>query len=64
MILSYIVILRRHDNRYRIEIFSIVISAAQYLSSIHEIYCSKTFKFYNTSKIFHPTFAILVLVIL
>ena len=34
MILSYIVILKCHDNRYRREIFSIVISPAQYLSSI------------------------------
>ena len=45
-ILSYIVILECHDNRYQREIFIIVISAAQYYHQYHDyhkIYSSKTF---------------------
>ena len=46
MILLYIVILKCHDNRYRREIFIIVISAPQHYHQYcdyRNIYSSKTF---------------------
>ena len=45
MILSFIVILKCHDNRNRREIFNIVISPTQYYRKYHDyqkIYCSET----------------------
>ena len=66
-IFSYIVILKCRDNRYWREMFSIVISAAQYYHQYRnhrKVYCFKTCKFYVTTKTFQPMFTILVFIIL
>ena len=47
IILSYMVILKCHDNQYQREIFGVVISAPQYYYQYrghHNIYCSKALK--------------------
>ena len=56
-----------HNNRYRREIFSIVISIVQYYRQsreYHKVFCSITSRFCNTSEILHTIFRILMLVVL
>ena len=63
-ILSFIMILKCHDNRFRREIFSIVISSTRYYSKYRDnrkIHCSKTC---ISVKRFHLLFTILVAVAL
>ena len=65
MILSFIMILKCHDNRNRREIFNIVISPTQYYRKYHDyqkIHCSETF--ISVVKYFQLIFTILVLVAL
>ena len=64
MILSFIVILKCHDNRNRREIFNIVISPTRYYHKYRgyqKIHCSETF---ISVKYFQLIFTILVLVAL
>ena len=64
MILSFIVILKCHDNRNRREIFNIVISPTRYYRKYHDywkIHCSETF---ISVKYFQLIFTILVPVVL
>ena len=59
MILSYIVILKCHDNRYRRDFFSIVILPIQYYHSYHGyrmVYYFKPCKFYVIIIEFHSLF--------
>ena len=64
MILSFIVILKCHDNRNRREIFNIVISPTRYYRKYRDywkIHCSETF---ISVKYFQLIFTILVPVVL
>ena len=66
-ILPFIVILQCHNNRYRRETFSIIISLTWYYHkycNYYKIHCSETCTWCSTSITFYLIFTILVAVVL